>query len=248
MPLDIGEVFKPRVPKVAETFMEDEMMHEAETFMMREEPEPTASDTAPPPPIPPEDPAQTVALVKPAAPKAVSVVEQPAPAEWERRLEPSTMNDACLLAKRLHESHLFDSYGSPQAVLSTVLLGRELGLSAMAALRSVHIINGKHTLSAQLMVAIILKSGKADYFRLIESTETSCTYETKRKGRTEPTNHTYTIEDARTAGLLGNANYKKMPKPMLRARCSSELARIEYPDLLAGLYTPEELRDANNGD
>ena len=35
---------------------------------------------------------------------------------------------------------------------------------------------------------------------------------------------------------------------MLRARCKSELARLEYPDLLAGLYTPEELRDAKNGD
>ena len=36
----------------------------------------------------------------------------------------------------------------------------------------------------------------------------------------------------------------KMPKQMLRARAKSELARLEYPDLLAGLYTPEELRDA----
>ena len=181
---------------------------------------------------------------------AVAVVpmpaEEPAPVEWERSLEPRSMDDAVRLAQRLHDSHMFSAYGTPQAVLSTVLLGRELGLPAMAALRSVHVIKGRHSLSAQLMVAIILKSGKADYFRLIESTEMICTYETKRKGRTEPTTHTFTIDDARTAGLL-NDNWTKMPKPMLRARCSSELARIEYPDLLAGLYTPEELRDANNG-
>ena len=32
---------------------------------------------------------------------------------------------------------------------------------------------------------------------------------------------------------------------MLRAQVQSlNLARLEYPDLLAGLYTPEELRDA----
>ena len=37
-----------------------------------------------------------------------------------------------------------------------------------------------------------------------------------------------------------------MPDKMLRARAKSELARLEYPDLLAGLYTPEELRDAND--
>ena len=38
-----------------------------------------------------------------------------------------------------------------------------------------------------------------------------------------------------------------IPKQMLRASCKSELARLEYPDLLAGLYTPEELSDAKNG-
>ena len=31
---------------------------------------------------------------------------------------------------------------------------------------------------------------------------------------------------------------------MLRARSKSELARLVYPDLLAGLYTPEELEGA----
>ena len=35
---------------------------------------------------------------------AVAVVEQPAPDEWERSLEPRSMDDACRLAKRLHES------------------------------------------------------------------------------------------------------------------------------------------------
>ena len=94
------------------------------------------------------------------------------------------------------------------------------------------------------MVALVLKSGLAQYFRLVESTDTSCTYETHRKGNPEPTSHTYTIEDAKLAGLLRNDNWLKIPKPMLRARCSSELGRIDYPDILAGLYTPDELGDA----
>ena len=41
--------------------------------------------------------------------------------------------------------------------------------------------------------------------------------------------------------------WHRMPDKMLRARAKSELARLEYPDLLAGLYTPEELKDAKNG-
>ena len=84
---------------------------------------------------------------------AVAVVE-PAPDEWERSLEPRSTDEARVLAKWLHESRMFSAYGTPQGILSTILLGRELGLPTMAALRSVHIIEGKHSLSADLMVAL----------------------------------------------------------------------------------------------
>ena len=296
VPLDIEAVFKPRVPKVAETFMEeDEMENEAlpELDAIPEPPEPRKPDwepvkpAAPSPSIPdgtslnqkPRTEAQHAALaleietehesflarslataaVPPGEPKpatAVAVVEQPAPDEWERHLEPRSMHEACLLAKRLHQSRMFDGYGSPQGVLSTVMLGRELGLPAMAALRSVHIIEGKHSLSADLMVALVLKSGLAEYFQMVESTDDMCIFETKRKGAPKSMRLSYCIEQAQVAGLLAPprpgkkpSNWHRMPKLMLRARCKSELARLEYPDLLAGLYgrTPEELRDAGNG-
>ena len=160
------------------------------------------------------------------------------------------MSDARQLAKWMHDSRMFSAYGTPQAVLSTMLLGRELGMPAMAALRSVHVIEGKHSLSADLMVALVLKSGMAEYFQLVESTDKACTFETKRKGAPQPQRLSFTIEDAKKADLLRPSRsgkptqWDKMPKQMLRARAKSELARLEYPDLLAGLYTPEELRDA----
>ena len=252
VPLDIDAVFKPRVPTVAKDFMEgDEMGTEAEPKLgMQAFAGPSVDallDEArreAPPPEPKPPPVQPTT--------AVAVVEQPAPDEWERVLEPRSMHEACLLAKRLHESRLFEGYGTPQAVLSTVLLGRELGLSAMAALRSIHMIKGKHSLSADLMVALVLKSGLAEYFQVIESTDKLCTFETKRKGNPKPQSLTYGMEQATQAGLNAPPRPGKepgpwhtMPRLMLRARCKSELARLEYPDLLAGLYTPEELRDAN---
>ena len=201
------------------------------------------------------NPAAPATLTEPvfAEPKpvtAVAVVDQPAPDEWERGLEPRSMEEARVLSKWLHESRMFSAYGSPQAVLSTVLLGRELGLPTMAALRSIHNIQGKHSLSAELMVALVLKSGMAEYFRLVETTDKVCTYETKRKGSEKSLSLSYTIGQAEQAGLISEKKqgpWNKMPTQMLRARCKSELARLEYPDLLAGLYTPEELRDAKNG-
>ena len=247
VPLDIEAVFKPRVSRATEEFMEgDEMeteVNEPTQEVAKAYVYPTgARDFAKDIDLTPKPTAQ------PAAP--VAVVEQPAPDEWNLGLEPRSMQDACVLAKRMFESRMFSAYGNPTAVLSTVLLGRELGLSAMASLRSVHLIEGKHSLSAELMVALVLKSGLAEYFTLIETTDKICTYETKRKGKADPLRLSYTIEQAEQAGLLFQkpgkqpGPWKKMPRLMLRARAKSELARLEYPDLLAGLYTPEELRDA----
>ena len=215
VPLDVLAVFRPRVPQV-------------------------------------KDAPQDRIRVDPvsAAPTSTQIAEA-APVEWERGLEPRSMNDAVRLSQRLFDSQMFAGYGMPQAILGTILLGRELGLPAMAALRSVHVIEGKHSLSADLMVALVLKSGLAEYFQLVESTDKICTFSTHRKGAPEPTTLSYTIEQAEQAGLLFQRPGKqpgpwhKIPKQMLRARCKSELARLEYPDLLAGLYTPEELRDAN---
>lgn len=167
----------------------------------------------------------------------------PAPAQWERQLDPRSMKDARTLAQDMFQSHMFSAYGSPQAVLSTVMLGRELGLPAMAALRSVHVIEGKHSLGAALMVALVLKSGLADYFEPISVTDKEATYETQRKGR-KPIRLQHTIEMAVTAKLVKpGSNWEKIPTDMLVARVSARLARMVYPDLLAGLYTPDELTD-----
>ena len=260
VPLDIDAVFKPRVPKVAKDFTEgDEMETEvneptqevAKAYVYPTGARDSAKDIVSAGGWADRDPPQDAPkpAVQPAT--AVAVVEQPAPDEWERSLEPRSMDDARQLAKWMHESRMFSAYGTPQAVLSTMLLGRELGLPVMAALRSVHIIEGKHSLSAELMVALVLKSGLAEYFRVVETTDKICTYETKRKDAPEPQRLSYVIEQAEKADLLKPSRsgkltaWQKMPKQMLRARCKSELARLEYPDLLAGLYTPEELRDAN---
>lgn len=177
----------------------------------------------------------------------------PAPADWERGLDPRSMKDARILAKDMYESRMFSAYGTPQAVLSTVMVGRELGLPAMASLRSIHIIEGRHSLSAQLMVGVILKSGLAEYFEPISFSDTEATFETKRKGARNPVRLTHTIEMAKTAWSKGNDAWTKSgwgrnPTDMLVARAESRLARLVYPDLMAGLYTPDELREAREAE
>lgn len=131
--------------------------------------------------------------------------------------------------------------GRPQDALMVIMAGREMGLQPMQALRMLVIIKGKVTLTADATVALVRRSADCAEWRLVESTAQRATYLTKRRGDTEPTTLTWTIEQAQRAGLTGGQGWRLYPEAMLRARCASALARVVYPDLVAGIYDPDEL-------
>ncbi len=181
---------------------------------------------------------QHPANVTPSAPSA--------PVEFSQQLEPRSMTEAVQLAQRIYDSKLnLGQYGAPQAVLAVVLAGRELGLPAMASLRAFHIIEGKPSLSAGIIQSLVLKSGKARTFRCTERTALRATFLTQR-GDDPEMSLTYTIEEGRAAFVGDDAKWNKSgwgrnPADMLVARASSKLARLVYPDVVSGLYAPEEM-------
>lgn len=148
------------------------------------------------------------------------------------------------LAKTLAGSQLLPEImrGKEANVLFAILTGKELGLSPMASIRGIHVIKGKPSLAADTMVAVALSHPLCEYFTLVEETDTSCTYETKRRNNAAPNRYTYTLQDQITAGLTED-NHRAHPKAMRRARCKSILARDTYPDLLAGIYAMEEFAE-----
>lgn len=178
---------------------------------------------------------------------ATDLAEPPAPAaaqrEWALSEGPTTNAQAWKLAQVLSASGMFKAFRGPESTFVAILAGHDMGLTPLTALRGIHVIEGKPTISADLMASIILASGKAKFFRcvLAESNAQKATYETHRDGDPEPVRHVFTMDDAKAAELAGKGMWKKYPRNMLRARCISELARMVYPDLLAGVYTAEEL-------
>jgi 5'-3' exonuclease len=175
-------------------------------------------------------------------------VLEPAPVEWERQLDPRSLSDAKKLAMDMFQSRMFAAYGTPQGVLATVLAARELGLPAMAGLRAFHIIEGKPYLSADMIRAMVIKSGQAKYFRCTERTATRATFETQR-GDDPPISLSFTVEEGRAAFVgddkkFAGSGWGKNPADMCVARASSKLARLVYPDIgLYGLYAPEEIEN-----
>lgn len=158
--------------------------------------------------------------------------------------EPRNFDEALRIATCYASSSLLGAVRSPEAALLIMAVGAELGIPATTALRGIHIIEGKPVLSSDLLVALCVKRPDVcEYFVCTESTDKQATYETKRKGRSEPIRNTFTMDDATRAGLkVGNpaSNWGKYPKAMLRHRAAAELARQVYPDIVLGLYSDSE--------
>ncbi len=157
----------------------------------------------------------------------------------------ASLDDVQRVAKLLAASGYFDAKGtSEQAIaqLATkVLAGREMGFSPFASVNGIHIIQGKPTVSAQLMAAAVKSSGKYDY-RIRQMDTSACKiefFERTAKGLESRGVSTFTDADAKAAGTQ---NMQKFARNMLFARAMSNGVRWYCPDVFAsGVYTPEEM-------
>jgi hypothetical protein len=172
---------------------------------------------------------------------ALETVRQPQQADMSA-FEPRNFDEALRIATCYASSALLGEIRSPEAALLIMAVGRELGISSTAALRGIYIIKGKPVLSSDLLVAIVLKrTDICEYFICTASDDESATYETKRKGRADPIRNTFSMTDAKQAGLVSaGGNWQKYPRNMLRHRAAAELARMVYPDITLGLYMETE--------
>jgi len=130
--------------------------------------------------------------------------------------------------------------GKPIDAFVVILQGQELGLSPMQSLNSIVVIQGKPTLSAQLMLALC-RSKLKDFSLSIVQDQESVTAIGKRGE--DSFESTWNKGKAEAMGLTGKDNYKKQLVTMLRWRAVSEVCRILCPDVLMGIYATEEFLD-----
>lgn len=162
--------------------------------------------------------------------------------DYKQSLAPVGLAELKQMSKILFDSGLYsNSCKNGQGAMAVIMAGRELGLGPIASLSSVSIVKGRPCISAQAMLALILASGKAEYFECLETTNEIATFETKRKGSRKSITMSFTIEDAQRAGLANKDNYNKYPAPMLRWRNVAQIGRLIYPDVVLGVYLEEEL-------
>lgn len=132
-----------------------------------------------------------------------------------------------------------ESIKTPQQAVAIMMMGRELNIPPWQAINGINVIKGKPTVAPQLMIALIERSGSLEDM-VIRGDSQSSTVKMKRKNRTAH-EETFTIEDAQRLGLVGKHNWRTQPGTMLKWRAVAACARVVFPDVICGLYTPEEL-------
>jgi len=135
--------------------------------------------------------------------------------------------------------------GNPAGVAAAILTGRELDLGPMASLRGIQIIEGKPSLTAEMMAAKILAGGHAIHW--VNSTDQECTVKIVRRDGLSEAEVRYTMKDAQRAGLAGKGNWAKDPRSMLRWRALSNAARMACPDVILGLDVGDVAPDQATG-
>jgi hypothetical protein len=131
--------------------------------------------------------------------------------------------------------------GRPEAIVAVVLAGHELGLGPMQSLAQVNLIQGRPSLAAEAMRALVMAAG---HTLVVEAGDDAATVRAHRRDwpAEQWATFRFTLADAERAGLLGKDTWKQYPRAMLSARATSEACRATFPDVLAGIsYTPDEL-------
>lgn len=163
-------------------------------------------------------------------------------------LVPQNLRDAMELAKLIADSDLApkDYKGKPGNVLIAVQMGQEVGLSPMAAVQNIAVINGKPGIYGDAGKAILLAKGfliEEDDIEVIKKTGRGRCKIT-RPGNPKPCERTFAIDNAKTAGLWGKQGpWTQYPERQLAWRAFWFAARDIASDVLKGLRGAEEVLD-----
>lgn len=281
VPLDFAQVTAPRTPKpdprktTIDPIFADMSFEEGTTMSTTEAEyaEPSNQNpvavVAPANDAPSAPPSQVTAAAPPVVeitpPKkeqSLAVVQAQALAapgasrEFERQLEPGNFVQAVKLAEAIARTRKVKDVTSADDVLMQMAFGRSIGLNLYQAICQFYMVEGRGTMSAQLVVARVRQHPDCVYFRKRSGDATSATWESKRKGEGDRVaTYTFSIEDAKRAKLGGygkkeyggdfspDSNWTKYRQQMLSWRAALFLAREEWTEVAAGIYDPDELRE-----
>jgi hypothetical protein len=158
---------------------------------------------------------------------------------------PNSLEEAWRLAGALAASGMTPkAYGGDQnKIMVGIIAGAEVGLTPFAALQSIAVIGNNPSLWGDGALALVQASGLLDDMEETDDGD-EATCRLNRQGRKTPIIRTFSMEDAKKAGLAGKAGpWTQYPARMRQMRARAFALRDGFSDVLKGLHIVEEARD-----
>ncbi|EOY3722435.1 RecT family recombinase [Klebsiella michiganensis] len=144
--------------------------------------------------------------------------------------------------------------GKPADCLAVTMQAAQWGMNPFAVAQKTHVVNGTLGYEAQLVNAVVSSSnllatrlnyrwdgdwskvnGKSD-----KSPSLTVTVSAVLKGEAEPRELTISMAQA---GVRNSPLWEQDPRQQLAYLCVKRWARLHAPDVLLGIYTPDELQE-----
>jgi hypothetical protein len=157
-------------------------------------------------------------------------------------------DEVCRFAELIAQSAFVpkDFRGKPGDIMAAIMYGMELGISPMAALQNIAVINGKPSVYGDLLLALCLGHPSTEYIKEATFEDIAKTgvawCEAKRVNR-EPVKRTFSVEQAKQARLTEKDIWKAYQARMLMMRARGFTLRDAYADVLKGMISREEAQD-----
>ena len=138
---------------------------------------------------------------------------------------------------------------TPEKAMVAIMHGLEIGLTPMAALQRIAVVNGRPTIWGDGAIGLVRGSGLCEWVKERidgEGDSRAAICEAKRRGEPEAIVRKFSVSDAKKAGLWGKGGpWQQCPGRMLQMRARGFALRDLFADVLGGLYLKEELDDAD---
>lgn len=148
------------------------------------------------------------------------------------------LQDVDRMATALAKSGLF-GIKTPEHALALMLVAQAEGAHPATIAQDYDIIQGRAARKTHSVLARFQQAGgKVEWHELTDDKAEASFIHPQGSVRIS-----WTIEQARKAGLASKDNWKHYPRAMLRARVIAEGVRAAYPAAIGGMLVTEELQD-----
>lgn len=148
--------------------------------------------------------------------------------------------------KKLMQTKHYHKLGE-EGICAIMARCKALGIHPFEGLNGgFYMVQGKVGMSTEMMAALVRQRGHSvsKITKEGQDDRVVCTLKGKRKDNGDEMTCSFTMQDAKAAGLWNGPTWQKYPAIMLYNRCMSMLFRQLFPDLSLGAgYLPDEINE-----